>query len=129
MNGAANVLTVIRVENDASLPPTALQVVDGRSLYAPLSELIDDIDAELPLIRNDAPSDLSIDAEVARIEKRKAKTSQELAKCENKLSNANFIGNAPPTVVEQERERIAAFKMELQQLTEQAHRVASLRKN
>jgi len=112
VNGAANVLTVIRVESDASLPPTALQVVDGRSLYAPLSELIDDIDAE-----------------VARIEKRKAKTSQELAKCENKLSNANFIGNAPPTVVEQERERIAAFKMELQQLTEQAHRVASLRKN
>ncbi len=109
--GAANVSDVVHVENDASLPPTALQVVDGRSLFAPLSELIDDVDAE-----------------IARIEKRKAKTVQELTKCESKLSNANFIANAPPAVVEQERERIAAFKAELQQLTEQAQRVAALRK-
>jgi valyl-tRNA synthetase len=99
------------VSDESSLPPAALQVVDGRSLYAPLSELIDDVDAELN-----------------RIEKRKARTTQELAKCENKLSNANFVANAPAAVVEQERERIANFKAELQQLTEQAQRVASLRK-
>jgi valyl-tRNA synthetase len=109
--GAANVLSVVHVEDEASLPPTALQVVDGRSLFAPLSELIDDVDAE-----------------IARIDKRKAKTAQELAKCESKLSNASFVANAPPAVVEQERERIANFKAELQQLTEQAQRVASLRK-
>jgi len=109
--GAANVLNVIHIENEATLPPTALQVVDGRSLYAPLSELIDDVDAE-----------------IARIDKRKSKTAQELTKCENKLNNANFVANAPPAVVEQERERIANFKAELAQLTEQAQRVASLRK-
>jgi len=109
--GAANVSNVVHVQDESTLPPTALQVVDGRSLYAPLSELIDDVDAEL-----------------VRIEKRKSKTAQELTKCENKLSNANFIANAPPAVVEQERERIANFKAELQQLTEQTQRVASLRK-
>ncbi len=110
VQGAANVADIIEVKDEASLPPTALQVVDGRSLYAPLKELIDDIDAEL-----------------ARIEKRKTKTAQELSKCENKLSNANFVANAPPEVVEQERARIAAFKAELAQLEEQAKRVATLR--
>lgn len=110
VQGAANVADIIEVKDEASLPPTALQVVDGRSLYAPLKELIDDIDAEL-----------------ARIEKRKTKTAQELSKCENKLSNANFVANAPPEVVEQERARIAAFKAELAQFEEQAKRVATLR--
>ncbi len=110
VQGAANVSDIIEVNDEGSLPPTALQVVDGRSLYAPLKELIDDIDAEL-----------------ARIEKRKAKTAQELGKCENKLSNANFVANAPAEVVEQERARIAAFKAELAQLEEQAKRVATLR--
>ena len=108
--GAANVSSIIEVKDEAALPPTALQVVDGRSLYAPLKELIDDIDAEL-----------------ARIEKRKVKTAQELSKCENKLSNANFVANAPAEVVEQERARIAAFKAELAQFEEQARRVATLR--
>ncbi|MGE3532273.1 MAG: valine--tRNA ligase, partial [Steroidobacteraceae bacterium] len=110
VQGAANVSNIIEVKDEADLPPTALQVVDGRSLYAPLKELIDDIDAEL-----------------ARIEKRKAKTMQELAKCENKLGNANFVANAPADVVAQERARIAAFKAELAQLEEQAKRVATLR--
>jgi valyl-tRNA synthetase len=108
--GTANVSSIVEVKDDATLPPTALQVVDGRSLYAPLKELIDDIDAELK-----------------RIDKRKAKTVQELTKCENKLSNANFVANAPPEVVQQEHARIAAFKAELAQLEEQAKRVATLR--
>ncbi len=110
VQGTANVTEVIEVTDEASLPPTALQVVDGRSLYAPLKELIDDIDAEL-----------------TRIDKRKTKTAQELAKCENKLSNANFVANAPAEVVQQEHARIAAFKAELTQLEEQAKRVATLR--
>ena len=110
VQGTANVTEVIEVTDEASLPPTALQVVDGRSLYAPLKELIDDIDAEL-----------------TRIDKRKTKTAQELAKCENKLSNANFVANAPAEVVQQEHARIAAFKAELAQLEEQAKRVATLR--
>jgi valyl-tRNA synthetase len=110
VQGAANVSEIIEVKDEASLPPTALQVVDGRSLYAPLKQLIDDIDAEL-----------------ARIGKRQAKTAQELSKCENKLNNPNFVANAKPEVVDQERVRIAAFKAELVQLEEQAKRVETLR--
>ncbi len=110
VQGTANVSSIIEVKDEAGLPPTALQVVDGRSLYAPLKELIDDVDAEL-----------------TRIEKRKARTQAELDKCEKKLSNANFVANAPAEVVEQERARIAAFKTELAQFEEQAKRVATLR--
>ncbi|MGC3980377.1 MAG: valine--tRNA ligase [Steroidobacteraceae bacterium] len=108
--GTANINSIVEVKDEAALPPTALQVVDGRSLYAPLKELIDDIDAEL-----------------ARIDKRKAKTQAELDKCEKKLSNANFVANAPAEVVAQEHARIAAFKAELAQFEEQARRVATLR--
>jgi len=110
VQGAANVSSIIEVQDEASLPPTALQVVDGRSLYAPLKELIDDIDAEL-----------------TRIEKRKAKTQAEIDKYEKKLSNPNFVANAPPEVVEKDRQVIAGFKAELAQLEEQAKRVATLR--
>jgi valyl-tRNA synthetase len=92
------------------VPPASMALVDGFTMYIPLAELIEDIDAEL-----------------GRIAKRRAKTAQELAKCESKLSNANFIANAPAEVVEQERTRIANFKAELAQFEEQAKRVAGLR--
>jgi valyl-tRNA synthetase len=88
-----------------------LHIVDGQSIYAPLKSLIDDVDAE-----------------VARIEKRRGKIAQDLAKCEAKLANANFVANAPAEVVAQERARIAAMKTEIEQLVEQARRVAALKK-
>ncbi|MBC7982364.1 MAG: class I tRNA ligase family protein, partial [Candidatus Obscuribacterales bacterium] len=77
IKAAANIESLERIDDDSKLPPTALQVVDGQSIYAPLKSLIDDVDAE-----------------VARIEKRRAKIAQELAKCESKLANANFVANA-----------------------------------
>jgi valyl-tRNA synthetase len=110
IKAAANIESLERIADESKLPPTALQIVEGQSIYAPLKSLIDDVDAE-----------------VARIDKRKAKIAQDLAKCEAKLSNANFVANAPPEVVEQERTRIAAMKGEIEQLVEQAKRVASLK--
>ncbi len=98
-------------DEDAELPPSSMAIVDGRTYKVPLEQLIDDVDAEL-----------------GRIAKRKGKVAQELARCEAKLANPNFAGNAPPEVVAQERDRIAAFSSELAQLEEQAARVASLRK-
>ncbi len=110
IRGVASVESLQRITDEASLPPTALQVVDGHSIYAPLKSLIDDVDAEL-----------------ARIEKRRAKVAQDLAKCETKLSNGNFVANAPAEVVEQERARITAMNAEIDQLAEQAKRVATLK--
>jgi valyl-tRNA synthetase len=108
--GVANIESLQRISDETTLPPTALQVVDGQSIYAPLKSLIDDVDAEL-----------------ARIEKRRVKMAQELEKFEAKLSNEKFVANAPAEVITQERERIAARKSELEQLAEQARRVASLK--
>ena len=70
---------------------------------------------------------IDVDAEIARLGKRRTKAGQDLAKCEAKLGNASFVANAPAAVVEQERARIADFKRELAQLDAQLEKVASLR--
>ncbi len=107
----ANASDITAIQDEAALPPTAMQLIDGHAVHAPLASLIDDPDAEL-----------------ARLVKRKTKTLQEIVKCEAKLSNQNFVANAPPAVVEQERARIADFKHEVAQIEEQEQRVAQLRK-
>src|SRR5262245_13069128 len=99
------------VANDAGLPPSATASVDGRTIYSPLAALIDDPDAEL-----------------ARLAKRKAKTSQEIGRAEAKLANQNFVANAPPEIVEQERQRIADFRRDLAQIEEKERRVAQLKR-
>ena len=106
----ANVSAITAVEDENALPPTAMQLIDGHAIHAPLANLIDDPDAEL-----------------ARLGKRKAKTLQEIAKCEAKLGNQNFVANAPPAVVDQERARIADFRSEIAQIEEQERRVAQLK--
>jgi valyl-tRNA synthetase len=70
---------------------------------------------------------IDVDAELARLAKRRTKLEQELARANAKLGNDSFVRNAPPEVVTQERERLDAFKRELAQLAEQHERVASLR--
>ena len=70
---------------------------------------------------------IDVDAELARLAKRRSKLEQDLARAAAKIGNASFVQNAPVEVVAQERERIAGFKRELAQLAEQHERVASLR--
>jgi valyl-tRNA synthetase len=70
---------------------------------------------------------IDVDAELARLGKRRSKLEQELARANAKLGNTSFVQNAPADVVTQERERLDAFKRELAQLAEQHERVASLR--
>ena len=106
----ANLSELHFIEDESSLPPTAMQLVDGETTHVPLASIIDDPDAEL-----------------ARLAKRKTKARQDLAKCEAKLSNQNFVANAPAEIVEQERTRIADFKSEIAQLEEQERRVALLK--
>jgi valyl-tRNA synthetase len=107
----ANITEITAISDDTSLPPTAMQIVDGFVIHAPLASLIDDPDAEL-----------------ARLAKNKVKKQQELARFEAKLGNQSFIANAPPEVVEQERTRIADFQREIEQIAEQELRVAQLKK-
>ncbi len=105
----ANLESIQLVQSEADLPPCAIAISAGRTVLAPFDRLIDDVSAEL-----------------ARLEKRKAKTQQELAKCAAKLANASFVANAPESVVVQERDRIAEFERQLGQLGEQMRRLAAL---
>ena len=70
---------------------------------------------------------IDVEAELARLGKRRNKVEQELARASAKLGNQSFVHNAPAEVVTQERERLEGFKRELAQLAEQHERVASLR--
>jgi valyl-tRNA synthetase len=105
----ANLESIELVQSEASLPPCAIAISAGRTVLAPFDRLVDDVSAEL-----------------ARLEKRKARTQQERDKCAGKLANASFVANAPESVVVQERERIAEFERQLQQLGEQMRRLAAL---
>ena len=106
----ANLSDLQFVENEAELPPSAMQIVDGETTFVPLASLIDDPEAEL-----------------ARLAKRKTKVRQDLSKSEAKLANQNFVANAPAEIVEQERRRIAEFTHEIAQIEEQERRVAMLK--
>jgi valyl-tRNA synthetase len=95
---------------DGEAPPQAAAALLGElRILVPMAGLID------------------VEAELARLEKRRAKVDQELAKATGKLGNSKFVQNAPPAVVAQEQQRVADFKRELAQLEEQRERVASLR--
>ena len=56
-------------------------------------------------------------AELDRLNKEIAKVEAELATVRKKLSNANFVSNAPPAVVEEHRQRETSWSEKLAQLT------------
>lgn len=95
----ANVHSVHYLEPGESISASAMSIVSGVSSYVPLSQLVNDPAAELE-----------------RLAKRKAKLLQEIRKAEGKLSNQNFVANAPAEVVEQERARIANFQRDVAQV-------------
>jgi valyl-tRNA synthetase len=99
-------VTVVATESD--LPPCAIAIVDGRTVLAPFDRLVDDVSAE-----------------IARLEKRRAKAVQDRDKCVAKLANESFVANAPPEVVAKERERVAELERQEQQLAEQLRRLAA----
>ncbi len=105
----ANLESIELVQSEADLPPCAIAISAGRTVLAPFDRLVDDVSAEL-----------------ARLEKRRSRTQQERDKSAAKLANANFVANAPESVVMQERDRIAEFERQLEQLDEQMRRLAAL---
>ena len=105
----ANLESITLVESEEDLPPCAIAISRGRTVLAPFDRLVDDVGAEL-----------------ARLEKRRTKTQQERDRSAAKLANANFVANAPESVVAQERERVQEFDRQLAQLAEQARRLGAL---
>jgi valyl-tRNA synthetase len=97
-------LRLERIETIAGEPPAAAPAVVGElQLFVPLEGLVD------------------LDAERTRLDKEIAKVTGEKDKSEAKL--AKFGGNVPPTVVEQERQRLADWTAKLAALQEQRTRL------
>ncbi|HJR14283.1 MAG TPA: valine--tRNA ligase [Rhodanobacteraceae bacterium] len=92
--------------NDAE-PAAAAAVVGNLRILIPLAGLID------------------VDAERARLAKEIARIAGEIKKCEGKLGNANFVDHAPAAVVEQERNRLTDWNVQLDALRGQAGKLSA----
>ncbi|MBE1158831.1 valine--tRNA ligase [Dyella acidiphila] len=93
------------IDSGSDEPAAAAAVVGSLRVLIPLAGLID------------------LGAEKTRLAKEIGKIEGELKKCENKLSNANFVANAPAEVVAQERQRIADWSAQLATMREQLQKL------
>ncbi len=89
-------------------PPAAMALSGNLQLRVPMAGLIDP------------------QAEIDRLDKRIAKLKSELSKAGGKLSNDNFVRNAPAEVVAQERDRVAEFERALASLNLQLAAIREL---
>jgi valyl-tRNA synthetase len=69
---------------------------------------------------------IDVGAERERLAKEMARLDGEIGKCQAKLGKADFVQNAPASVVEKERQRLKDFEAALAGLREQSQRLASL---
>ena len=58
-------------------------------------------------------------AERARLDKELKRVETEIGKCRSKLSSETFVANAPPAVVDQERQRLADWTAQQEALQSQ----------
>jgi valyl-tRNA synthetase len=63
-----------------------------------------------------ASDEIDADGVRRRIEARRDELRGEVERGERKLANAGFVEKAPPEVVEEEREKLAAYRAELEEL-------------
>jgi valyl-tRNA synthetase len=101
----AGIESLTLLEPEVAAPESATALVGELSILVPMEGLID------------------VAAEVERLSKQLVKAQQELAKTHAKLSNENFVRNAPPEVVQTERERQSDFERQVASLTEQLERL------
>jgi valyl-tRNA synthetase len=83
--------------------------------------VLSDATAALPLA-----GIIDMDAERARLEGQIAREQAEIAKVDAKLGNADFVAKAPPEVVEENRERKAAFEAAVKKLKAALKRVEAV---
>jgi valyl-tRNA synthetase len=94
---------------DAAVPGAATALLGRMRILVPLAGLID------------------VAGEQQRLSKQLSRVRDDLAKTERKLSNEQFVANAPIAVVDKERGRAAELAQRAAQLRKQLERLAEIR--
>ncbi|MGB5586933.1 MAG: valine--tRNA ligase [Gammaproteobacteria bacterium] len=89
-------------------PPAAAVLLGNMRILVPMEGVID------------------VDAELDRLQRQRDKLVADLGKAEKKLSNQNFVNNAPADVVEKERQRLQEFGSAIGKIDEQLEVMRSL---
>ncbi|MDX6581431.1 MAG: valyl-tRNA synthetase [Solirubrobacterales bacterium] len=130
MERVREIVTVIRrLRDEAGIKP-GVKLLASSDLDGALSEHVANL-ARLDLSGNGgdpvatvgggavrilASGDLDAGVFLERIVARRAKLADEVARIEKKLSNDGFVAKAPPEVVQEERDKLVAYKRELESL-------------
>jgi valyl-tRNA synthetase len=72
--------------------------------------------ATVGAVRILATADVDASAFTARVQQRREQLRSEVARGEKKLGNKGFVDKAPPEVVQEEREKLEAYRRELESL-------------
>ena len=108
LHALAKLESITWLDDKASAPESAIALVGNMNILIPIAGLIDK------------------DAELIRLTKNMEKLQKDLDKSTAKLGNANFIDRAPAAVVEKEKARVEEMSSSLQQLKEQAAKIAAM---
>jgi valyl-tRNA synthetase len=93
---------------DEHAPESAIALVGEMKVLIPMAGLIDK------------------DAELKRLSKEIGKLEADLERTRKKLENPNFVGKAPPAVVQKERDKIAQQQTVIAKLQEQVTKIQAL---
>ena len=144
LKGLTNACRTLRAEmNVAPSQKLPLLIQGDRARLAPfvpylvaLARLSEVVIVEGPLPAAGAPVsivgeyrlmlkiEVDMSAERERLHKERLRIEAEIAKCEAKLANPDFVQRAPPLIVAQEKERLARFKAMLEKVNEQLQQLA-----
>ena len=108
LKGLARLDSVNVLADGAEIPQSATALLGAMKILVPMAGLVD------------------VAAERDRLERLRKKRQTELDRCEQKLSNENFVNNAPPQVVEKAKSRADELRVEIGQLKEQLTQVEVL---
>ena len=104
----AGLESITILEANAPVPQSATALVGDLTILVPMAGLIDAA------------------AEAERLSKQIAKATGDRDKLQAKLTNENFVRNAPPEVVAKDRERVAELERTMDSLTTQLKKVQGL---
>ncbi|NHA14797.1 valine--tRNA ligase [Thioalkalivibrio sp. XN279] len=108
LTGLARLESVRPLGDDEPPPPAAAVLLGEMRLLVPMAGLIDAA------------------AEIARLEKQRARLDSDLAKTRAKLDKPSFVDNAPAAVVEKERQRAEELGSAISKIEQQLERVRAL---